>query len=356
MQKVTRIVGASNMSSASKTKIKVLAICLASLPGLFFCTALAHAAVTYLTIDAPHAVTTIRGRGTFALAINKNGIIAGGYTGRHRILHGFVRELDGTIRSFDPPGALQTDVQGMSATGDIVGSSSDASGHHAFIRSPEGVFTVFDAPGAVSDTSGVRINARGTSVVRSDAGIFLRAADGTFTTFAPPGLGGGYELRINNKGVVSDQYLDSNTFFMHGYIRSAEGTITPFDPPGLVVDTCPRAIDDRGDVAGSFQKISGVIHGFLRHADGRFVVFDAPNSADTEVDGMDNRGTIVGSFHALTGPQGAHGFVRHSDGRITVFDPPGSTGTFPLGVSPNRGIVGYYYDANSVVHGFLRVH
>jgi hypothetical protein len=346
--------GAKNMRSASKTSLKIFAICLGLLPGLFLCTTAAYATVTYLTIDAPRAGIK-RGEGTQPLAIDKNGVIAGEYQDGHRLYHGFVREPDGTIRSFDPPGASQTNVKGMSATGDIVGSFSSSSSYHAFVRSPEGGFTVFDAPGAVSMTFGTGINAKGTSVGTSDAGgVFLRAEDGTFTTFDLSGILNVYFPMIDNKGAVSGQYMGSN-LFMHGFIRSAEGTITSFDPPGLVVGTFPRAIDDRGDVAGSFQRISGLTHGFLRRADGSFVVFDPPNSVDTEVYGMDNRGTIVGSFRTPTGPQGFHGFVRHSDGRITVFDPPGATGTLALGVNSNSGIVGWYYDANYAMHGFLRV-
>jgi hypothetical protein len=50
--------------------------------------------------------------------------------------------------------------------------------------------------------------------------------------------------------------------------------------------------------------------------------------------------------------------VRTPDGAITTFDAPGAgTGLFwsttPFGINPAGAIVGYYFDAGYVFHGFL---
>jgi hypothetical protein len=50
----------------------------------------------------------------------------------------------------------------------------------------------------------------------------------------------------------------------------------------------------------------------------------------------------------------AHGFVRDRDGKITTFDPPGSTYTMPTSINDAGAITGWYVDASSVTHGFLR--
>lgn len=50
----------------------------------------------------------------------------------------------------------------------------------------------------------------------------------------------------------------------------------------------------------------------------------------------------------------AHDFVRTPDGTLTTFDPVGCIGTF-MGNINNFGVIaGAYVDANSVNHGFVR--
>lgn len=41
-------------------------------------------------------------------------------------------------------------------------------------------------------------------------------------------------------------------------------------------------------------------------------------------------------------------------GTVTSFEPTGSTATEPWGINTAGAIVGYWVDASSVVHGFLR--
>ena len=55
-----------------------------------------------------------------------------------------------------------------------------------------------------------------------------------------------------------------------------------------------------------------------------------------------------------------HGFLRDKDGTITTFDPPGACtmsgqGTQPSRNSPSGEITGFYIDSNGVHHGFRRI-
>jgi uncharacterized membrane protein len=49
-----------------------------------------------------------------------------------------------------------------------------------------------------------------------------------------------------------------------------------------------------------------------------------------------------------------HSYVRAANGTITDFDPTGSTATEAWGINTAGDIMGYYTDANTAVHGFLR--
>lgn len=68
--------------------------------------------------------------------------------------------------------------------------------------------------------------------------------------------------------------------------------------------------------------------------------------------GVSGSGLIVGYYFDATSVN--HGFVRQPDGAITKFDPAGSMGTFVYAVNWEGAITGFYSDASSVYHGFLR--
>jgi len=117
------------------------------------------------------------------------------------VLHGFLRSPDGTITTFDAPGAgtgmnQGTDtgnVCGLNPAGAIAGEFVDDNYvFHGYVRSPDGTITTFDAPSA-----GTGMN-QGT-----DAG------------------------HINPAGTISAPYIDSSGV-SHGYLRTADGAITKY--------------------------------------------------------------------------------------------------------------------------------
>src|SRR5947209_2223191 len=95
-----------------------------------------------------------------------------------------------------------------------------------------------------------------------------------------------------------------------------------------------------------------------------FTTFDAPGAGT---------GPGQGTFATSLNPAGAitgyyadansvfHGFLRAPDGSLTTFDAPGAgagadlrQGTFPKSINPTGAITGYYIDARNLIHGFLR--
>src|SRR5215467_4174222 len=112
---------------------------------------------SFTIFDAPGAGTAA-GQGTRAYSINPSGTITGYFTDSADVAHGYVRSNQGVITVFDAPGAGTGPSQGtfpfnspqlINSKGAITGYYTDsASVLHGFLRDENGVITTFDAPGA----------------------------------------------------------------------------------------------------------------------------------------------------------------------------------------------------------------
>src|SRR5438094_3856270 len=149
------------------------------------------------------------GQGTPANNINPSDAVAGRYIDPNDVSHGFLRASDGTIATFDAPnagtgpgqGTIVFSVDCLNPAGAISATSLDASDvYHGVLRAPDGTMTTFDAPGAgtgpFQGTLTFGINQAGTIegdyIDPSDVSHgLLRASDGTITTFDVPGAGTG---------------------------------------------------------------------------------------------------------------------------------------------------------------------
>ena len=161
-------------------------------------------------------------------SINDGGVVTGFYSGTKNVYHGFVRAADGTVTTFDPPGAFtgpyptsagQENAVTINPEGTIAGWYSDTSNvTHAFVRDKNGVITTIDAPGA------------GTL-----------AGQGT--------VSGG----INPKGVITGSYIDANSV-NYGFVRDKNGVIATVDTPGAGTSagqgTSPIGINSPGVTTG----------------------------------------------------------------------------------------------------------
>jgi hypothetical protein len=90
---------------------------------------------TIATFDAPGAGTGAT-QGTYPSAITPTGIITGYYADAAFLLHGFLRGPGGTIVSFDAPGGTSTATipLGINPAGTITGYYySDAAAVHGFV-------------------------------------------------------------------------------------------------------------------------------------------------------------------------------------------------------------------------------
>lgn len=353
------------------------------------------------TFDVP-AAGNGSGQGTYTAGINLFGAIIGSYTDVNNVSHSFIRQPNGKITTFDPPGTASIPYPGFNGSG-AIGSNAEGTvgGYfvdanlvvHAYLRSHDGKFTAIDWPGACTTSqevgchgSGVwDINDFGVAVgpFEDTSGNFVahtakRSLDGKITSFEVPGssmLAGqgtlpGSFSGLNNNGAITGLWYDANYNF-HGYLRSPGGKFTDFEAPGADATdsgygTFPGSLNDLGAITGYYLDAGGVYHGFLRNPDGRFATpLDAPgadltpNNFNGTFPSMINLfGEITGSYSDVNAAN--HGFVRSPDGRFKNLDVAAAgsgafQGTVPVAINLLGVIAGSYVDANNVSHGFVAI-
>lgn len=168
--------------------------------------------------------------------------------------HGYLRRTDGSIAIFDAPGAgtgpnpnppppfLGTFVateQGSNASDQITGEYSSLSTdgstyiYHGYLRQRDGYIVSFDVPGnGVGNFRGVSamsINSSGVicgfNVLDSNSGYaqgFVRHRDGSIVLIDAPAVGTGnyqgtFPAVINAPGTIAGYWLDVN-FISHGFV------------------------------------------------------------------------------------------------------------------------------------------
>jgi len=282
------------------------------------------------------------GQGTEPESINPAGAITGFYNDATGLSHGFVRTAEGAITTFDAPGAGRpvicppplicsngTQGAGINPVGAIAGQYVDTNAvFHGFSRSPDGTITTFDAPGAGTSAG------QGTLVVFTDginpegaiaagfvdaSGIVhsaLRSSDGDFAEYAIQGSPFTDVSGINPAGTLPGFYADAS-FAFHGYVRASDGAITLFDISGAGTGpfqgTEPFNINASGAITGAVVDAGGVNHGFLRAVNDRITKFDAPGAGTGSGQGtvpVYNNPSNAISGYVIDANGVAHGFLR----------------------------------------------
>src|SRR5215813_3375731 len=300
---------------------------------------------SFTIFDAPGAGTGF-GQGTRAYSINPSGTITGHFTDSVNVAHGYVRSNQGVITVFDAPGAGTGAGQGtfpalspllINPNGAITGYYFDSGFvYHGFLRDRNGVITTFDVPGAgtgpLQGTQSFAISPRGeitgfyfdaTTAVHG----FLRDEKGVITTFDVPGAGTGFQQGTYGggfapNGTIMGVLIDADNL-NHGFLVDKNGAVTTFDAPdaGKVPNsfplqgTLPWGINTNGDISGFYIDETSVYHGFVRDKHGAIVEFDVPGAANMGAFASIAPNGAVASFY-FDANNVAHGFVRQAHGTL----------------------------------------
>jgi uncharacterized membrane protein len=306
------------------------------------------------TFDVPNA------RDTTPTAISSSGEIVGSYLdAKSTVSRGFLRDHNGKISTFDDPNGTGTHPTAVNA-GQIVGYYDAAKNPYpepsqpGFIRSANGAFTKFST-GFTYAMYPSAINTSGEIVghfidLTGLAGGFVRSSDGSISGFflgVPTII-----TALNSTGEYTGFRDVHGRGDYDGFLQQPNEATTFFAVPNATV-TYPEAINDKGQIAGSYTiVINSVGHtlGFVRYVDGSFTTFDVPGATGIGIVGIDSSGAVAGYYQDVNGR--VHGFV-YADGNTTTIDAPGSTHTNVVAINPKGEIVGSFLDAKGAIHGFV---
>jgi uncharacterized protein (UPF0297 family) len=197
--------------------------------------------------------------GDASSGINQAGQIAGVW-GNARYFS-FLRQRDGTIASFgciSGTGIPNTQAQAINSTGQITGWCYDGRGYSGFLRQPNGTIITFNPPGS-NGTIATAINSTG-QITGSyyDGNVthgFLRQPSGSITTFDPAGSSNTQAKGINSTCQIASYYLGADSTY-HGFLRQPDGSITTLDAPGAGTGsnqgTFAQAINPAGKITGYY--------------------------------------------------------------------------------------------------------
>jgi|SRR5215471_1641768 len=286
--------------------------------------------------------------------------------------------------------ASQTAVNGINASGDIVGSYVDGARHqHGFVRT-NGRYTSLDVPGAFGDVAGTLPTvANGINPAGDIVGTYIVPFDddepvdspfycptlhpaacikgfiyrhGEFETLLFPGHPGAVPQRITPNGDVYGCLHDLDTgMSMYGAIWYHDGTVANLMAGGgeLTDSTMGMAMSMNNGATPGGHVIVGLFNDAVRRhgyvvQDGVFYSYDVPSATIklTAIWDMNPRGQFVGTYVDATG---RHGFLQNPDGSAPIqVDVTGRTNTIVFGINPNGVIVGTY-TIGPATHGFVGV-
>jgi hypothetical protein len=205
----------------------------------------------------PTPLSFFTGDGDAPVGINQAGQIAGVWgNARYR---SFLRQRDGAVTTFGvipEIGIQNTQAQAINSIGQITGSYNAGNASVGFLRQPNGAIITFNPPGSIG-TAATAINSTGQITGSyydgSSTHGFLRQPGGSIITFDPAGSSNTQAKGINSTGQITGYYLGADSTY-HGFLRQPGGSITTFDAPGAGtgsnLGTFAQAINPAGKITG----------------------------------------------------------------------------------------------------------
>ena len=330
--------------------------------------------VAFTLIDGVFTTYDFPGsQNTYFYALGNNGQAAGHYEDNDGLYHGVVLE-NGELREYNFPGAVQTEIYGISdTTGALTGNFIDADGVRRGFSGDEIIELPEEFPEA-QETFADFVSMSGFMVgsfvdVEGLYHPWARTADGNFIT-------------LDFSQIANLEY-----FFVHG-VNDARTAVARIrwegELPSTLVGTFPENlqafnvpnsvstegwnINQDGSVVGHYDSPDGRRHGFIARPteDTSPQISDPPVVApfnytyeSINVPGVD--------FLALTASSDFEdyaGYTRSPDGEkevaftlidgvFTTYDFPGSQNTYFYAFGNNGQAAGHYQDSDGLYHGVI---
>ncbi len=250
----------------------------------------AGVAYSFASFQYPHDTFTQ------LLGINNGSRIAG-YHGAS-INKGFKFRLPRNIQNWNYPSSAQTQVIGINNLGDTVGFYIDKKGvtHGWFNNHTTNHWTTVDVPGTTfNQVLGVNDKRQAAGYYQyGSANIFqpfVWSPNGTFTLLP---IRNAQATDINNSGVVTGFQVVSATNNRAFVIT--HGHTLYFHYPGSIF-TQALGVNNRGTVVGTYNDKSGTAHGYTYSlATHVFHSVSVPHASSTVVNGINNGGRLVGFY------------------------------------------------------------
>lgn len=256
-------------------------------------------------------------------------------------------QLRGTISN--PQG---NHTNGVNSYGTVVGQGETSMNvEKGFIRYSGGSVSYWsNLDLAARNDSGVSVGTYVPAGSSTAAGFMLSGS--TLTTIKDPraaGIDGSHATGINKWNSIVGWYGDSNRM-LHGFKRFSNGTYSTLDYPGAQ-ETMPAGINDSGTIVGTFSDAAGG-HGFI-YGSGKWAKVDYPGtSGTTQFLGISNANVILGRSSST---ESGFTFVYSSGQFKVISDSEAAGGVFANGIAANGLITGDVYLQPSIGswNGFL---
>jgi hypothetical protein len=168
-----------------------------------------------------------------------------------------------------------------------------------------------------------------------------------FATIDFPNASKTFAMGNNASGDIVGYYIADNQ--THGFL-SRQGVLTTLDYPGAdATSTQANAINDAGDIVGTYSLTSGPkgnVHGFRRTSNGEWSTVDLPEETHLMAGGgfaIAADGTIFGCVHDGAPITAMHGYRLGSEGASRFDYPADAPSAMHYGVTPDgETIVGSY--------------
>jgi hypothetical protein len=254
------------------------------------------------------------------------------------------------FKSFDFPGAVNTQATAINSSGEIVGRYYKADGsQHGFLLT-HGLFASVNVPGAIW-TDVTWVNTASQIVGSYNAGNgnrgFLLSA-GQYTTIDYAGLANTVAFGISDNGAIVGVGSDNSGQNWIGYLLT-NGKFSPVAFPGSSISFQAPTMLQGGPIVGGY--VDNVhVRGYLLVGT-TFQTLDCPGATGgIFLSGIDALGRMVGE---MTTPDGQQHGLLISNGVCIAVDFPGSVSTYANGINLRGDIVGRYTDTNGNTHAFL---